>query len=197
LLINEEAEDIVTDRQEVKGSAKRSALARLINKVYGIDPLICKKCGSKMLIVAFIMDPDQIDKIMQHLKKQGWSQAIACCSPMQPGCSQKRTLLFGEYLTDEVLLKLPNKFFTLTLPKALRIFLKNDKYLFSEISKLIYSMIEDFYTEAAGQMIISGSCLVYQSFGDMMRFNSHWLVASYRLLLAQAAGAWDSIRGRI
>ena len=71
MLINEEAEDIVTDRQEVKGSAKRSALARLINKVYGIDPLICKKCGSKMLIVAFIMDPDQIDKIMQHLKKQG------------------------------------------------------------------------------------------------------------------------------
>ncbi len=112
-----------------------------------------------------------------------------------PCCSQKRTLLFGEYLTDEVLLRLPHNFFTFTLPKSIRIFLKNDKYLFSDISKLIYTLIEDFYTEAAGRKILSGGCLVYQSFGDMMRFNSHWLVASYRLLLAQAAGAWDSIRG--
>ena len=60
------------------------------------------------------------------------------------------------------------------MPKALRIFLKNDNYLFSELSKLIYTLIEDFYTEAAGKKIISGGCLVYQSFGDMMRFNSHW-----------------------
>ena len=57
---------------------------------------------------------------------------------------------------------------------SLRIFLKNDKYLFSELSKLIYRLIEDFYTEAAGQKIVSGAVLVYQSFGDMMRFNSLW-----------------------
>ena len=57
--------------QDVKGSARRSSWARLINKVYGIDPLICSKCGSEMQIVAFIMEPEQIDKIMQHLKKQG------------------------------------------------------------------------------------------------------------------------------
>ena len=35
-------------------------------------------------------------------------------------------------------------------------------------------MIEDYYTEAAGRKIVSGASLVYQSFGDMMRFNSHW-----------------------
>jgi len=58
-----------------------------------------------------------------------------------PGCSQKRTLLFGEYLAYEVLLKLPNKFFTFTLPKSIRIFLKNDKYLFSDLSRLIYTLV--------------------------------------------------------
>ena len=72
------------------------------------------------------------------------------------------------------MLKLPHKFFTFTLPKALRIFLKNDKYLFSELSKLIYTLIEDFYTEAACKNILSSAILVYQSFGDMMRFNSQW-----------------------
>jgi len=59
------------------------------------------------------------------------------------------------------------------LPKALRIFLKNDKELFSELSKLIYKLIEDFYTVTTEQKIISESVLVYQSFGDMLRANSH------------------------
>ncbi len=64
-------DDTEVQSQDVKGSAKRSAWARLINKVYGINPLICDKCGSEMRIVAFIMDPEQIDRIMHHLKKQG------------------------------------------------------------------------------------------------------------------------------
>lgn len=81
--INEDAEDIVTDRQEVKGSAKRSAWARLINKVYGINPLICIKCDSEMRIVAFIMDPEQIEKIMQFLIKK---------SRAPPGIAQSSTI---------------------------------------------------------------------------------------------------------
>jgi hypothetical protein len=64
-------DEIEVSSQEVKGGAKRSAWARLINKVYGINPLICKKCGSEMSIVAFIMDPEQIERIMHHLIKQG------------------------------------------------------------------------------------------------------------------------------
>ena len=63
--------DVDVERQDVKGSAKRSAWARMINKVYGINPLICEKCGSAMQIVAFIMDPEQIDRIMQHLINKG------------------------------------------------------------------------------------------------------------------------------
>ncbi len=64
-------EDVEMEGQDVKGNAKRSAWARLINKIYGINPLICEKCGSDMCIVAFIMDPEQIDRIMHHLIKQG------------------------------------------------------------------------------------------------------------------------------
>ncbi len=36
-----------------------------------INPLIYEKCGSDMRIVAFVMDPEQIDKILKHLIKQG------------------------------------------------------------------------------------------------------------------------------
>ena len=37
----------------------------------GSLPLICQKCGSDMRIVAFIMEPEQIDRIMQHLINRG------------------------------------------------------------------------------------------------------------------------------
>ena len=71
----EEQETVLDDKevkiQDVKESAKRSAWARMINKVYGINPLICSKCGSEMRIVAFIMEQEQIDRIMEYLKKQG------------------------------------------------------------------------------------------------------------------------------
>jgi len=78
-------DDVDVERQDVKGRAKRSAWARLINKVYGINPLIFERCGSEMRIVAFIMDPEQIDRIMQHLKKQGWSQAKLAARPSSQG----------------------------------------------------------------------------------------------------------------
>ena len=35
----------------------------------GSLPLICEKCGSEMRIVAFIIDPEQIERIMQYLIK--------------------------------------------------------------------------------------------------------------------------------
>jgi hypothetical protein len=45
---------------------QRSAWARLIKKVYGVDPLICPKCGSDMKIIAIIMDPEETEKILRH-----------------------------------------------------------------------------------------------------------------------------------
>jgi hypothetical protein len=42
-----------------------------------------------------------------------------------PSCSQKRTLLFAEYLTQEVLLDLPHRQFVFAIPKALRLFFRS------------------------------------------------------------------------
>ena len=37
----------------------------------GSLPLICEKCGSDMRIVAFIMEPEQINRIMKYLLNNG------------------------------------------------------------------------------------------------------------------------------
>lgn len=40
--------------------------ARLIQKIYEVDPLLYPKCSSEMRLIAFIEDPDVI-KILNHL----------------------------------------------------------------------------------------------------------------------------------
>jgi hypothetical protein len=41
--------------------------ARLIQKVYDADPLVCPKCEGRMRIISFIEQPEVIDKILRHL----------------------------------------------------------------------------------------------------------------------------------
>jgi len=41
--------------------------ARLIQKIYEVDPLICPKCQGRMKIIAFIGDEEVIRKIAKHL----------------------------------------------------------------------------------------------------------------------------------
>jgi hypothetical protein len=86
-----------------------------------------------------------------------------------PSCSQKRTLLFAEYLTQEVLLDLPHRQFVFAIPKALRLFFRHDRRLFSEVSRLIYRLIQDFYREAVGAELMTGIVVAHQTFGDMLR----------------------------
>jgi len=47
----------------------RSAWARLLKKVYEVDPLICSRCGHPMKVLAIITDTLQVVKILRHLIK--------------------------------------------------------------------------------------------------------------------------------
>ena len=51
--------------------AYKKAWARLLSKVYEIDPMICPKCGSEMKVIAVIQEPEEIKRILRHLVKQG------------------------------------------------------------------------------------------------------------------------------
>ncbi|GAJ22053.1 unnamed protein product [marine sediment metagenome] len=43
--------------------------ARLIKKIYEVDPLICSKCGFEMAVLAIITNPEEVHKILNHLRK--------------------------------------------------------------------------------------------------------------------------------
>ena len=52
---------------ELTDKVFRKNWARLIQKIYEVDPLLCPKCSSEMRVIAFIEDPDVIKKILNHL----------------------------------------------------------------------------------------------------------------------------------
>ena len=48
----------------------RLVWARLIKRVFEVDPLRCTACGHKMVMIAFITQPDVIDRIRRHLREK-------------------------------------------------------------------------------------------------------------------------------
>ncbi len=70
-----------TDEPEAEVStparqAAKAAWAKLIRKVYEVDPLECPKCGAQMRVIALIEDPAVIERILTWL---------GLWEPRQPG----------------------------------------------------------------------------------------------------------------
>jgi hypothetical protein len=86
-----------------------------------------------------------------------------------PFCSQKRSILFGEHVSDEVLLKLPHRHFVFAFPKILRLFFRSNKKLLSDIVRLISDMKVKYDRVLTGKGIRTGIVLAFQSFGDFLR----------------------------
>ena len=60
-----------TARAETRDtSALRRSWARLIKRIYEVDPLVCPSCGSEMRVIAFITEHDVIDAILRHLERK-------------------------------------------------------------------------------------------------------------------------------
>lgn len=76
-------EEIVYDDNTVGAKAKRSAWARLIKKVYEVNPLVCNKCGSEMRVMAVITDKAQVTRILRHLCKIGRAPSGLTVSDLQ------------------------------------------------------------------------------------------------------------------
>jgi hypothetical protein len=73
-----------------------------------------------------------------------------------------------------VLFRLPHRQFVFTVPKILRLYFKYDRNLFEDVSRIIFSIIQDFYNESAPVALKTASVLSYQSFGDLVRWNPHY-----------------------
>jgi hypothetical protein len=58
---------LTDDSSELR--AYRMVWARLLSKVYEIDPVVCPKRGAEMKVIAIIQEPAEIDCILRHFVK--------------------------------------------------------------------------------------------------------------------------------
>ncbi len=59
--------DDLHSQAEAFATHRRANWARLLEKIYEVDPLTCLQCGKPMRIIAFIEDPRLIRRILLHL----------------------------------------------------------------------------------------------------------------------------------
>jgi hypothetical protein len=65
----QDQDDLTPHILERDGSSKafRKSWARLIQRIYEVNPLMCPKCSKTMKIISFIEDEEVIKKILKHL----------------------------------------------------------------------------------------------------------------------------------
>ena len=136
---------------------------------------------------------DILERVDQYIGCADWTKGVArircddcghsyfrpfSCKTFHlcPSCDQKRTLLYAEYLAENLLLDLPHRQFVFTIPKILRPWFKTNKRFFGEVSRLIFSLLSEFFSLAAGQKLQCAMVVSYQSFGEFAKFHPHWHV---------------------
>ena len=65
-------------------AVRRQAWARLIRRVFEVDPMMCPRCQIEMEVVALIHQPAVIDKILQHRDKHGLTSPFEANPPRAP-----------------------------------------------------------------------------------------------------------------
>ncbi len=91
-----------------------------------------------------------------------------------PSCAQKRTLLFGLHVADDVCLNVPHRQFVWTIPKRLRIFFRFHRNLLNRLPSLAWQTILEVYRAALGRDDITpGGIIAIQTFGSLIHFHPH------------------------
>lgn len=93
-------EDQPLETQQRKGKAKASATwARLIHKIFEVDPLLCPNCGEEMKIIAFITNYQEIKKILKHIGEE--TQRAPPLLPSIPNYESEDSYDWGDFPPDE------------------------------------------------------------------------------------------------
>jgi hypothetical protein len=65
-------------------AACRRSWARLLRRIYEVDPLTCPACGHELKVVAVITDPVVVDRILAHRKRKQMHSPFGSRAPPAP-----------------------------------------------------------------------------------------------------------------
>ena len=76
--------DEVDQDTDAWSTLRKQSWARLLQKVYEIDPFVCPKCQGSMSVVAIIEDPKELGKIIDWAQHQEREPQLTVCSRSPP-----------------------------------------------------------------------------------------------------------------
>ena len=62
-------------------SPSRASWARLLRRIFEVDPLLCPRCGGRLAVVAVLVDPKVVDQILRHLTERGRPTSVHARDP--------------------------------------------------------------------------------------------------------------------
>ncbi len=151
-------EKVYPQRYEMRFGFWRPIIREAINKFlecgdlkYGFARVRCSKC-EKEFFVAF------------SCKQRG------CC----PSCDQKRALLLGYRLREEVFSEVPHRQWVFTIPKRLRVYFRFTRSLLGELCRAAFESVNEvMQLEMDTKNCVPGMVGAVQTFGDLVHWHPH------------------------
>jgi len=102
---------------------------------------------------------------------------FSCKSRLCSSCEQKRMLLFAEKVTGDVLLAVPHRFWTFSIPKAIRGIMLRDRRLLKLIPRCAFEALKRAMKEAlpcdSAAGWACGAILAIHTAGNLLQWNPH------------------------
>ena len=90
-----------------------------------------------------------------------------------PSCDQKRTVLFGLHVAEDVCLPVPHRPFVWTVPKRLRTIFRFHRKLLHKLPGLAWQSLLEVYRSLLGEQAVPGGVLAIQTFGQLLNYHPH------------------------
>lgn len=112
-----------------------------------------------------------------------------------PSCHQKRVLMFGEWITKEILYPLPHRQYVFSVPKILRPYFRFDRRLLGKLSQCAYQCLKEFFRQTLSKKEgVPGAVISIQTFGDLVNFHPHLTALSLTVASCPMGGFMFSRR---
>ena len=69
------------DSAEPPSTRSRASWARLIRRIYEVDPLLCPRCRGPLDLISVLVDPKVVDAILRHLERSDQPTSVHARDP--------------------------------------------------------------------------------------------------------------------
>jgi len=124
------------------------------------------KCGDPKQGFARVRCPDCKEEFFVAFS----CRQRGCC----PSCAQKRALLLGYRLQEEVFANVSHRQWVFTIPKRFRLYFRYDRSLLGKLCRAAYETVREVYTkEVDGDCGMPAMVAAVQTFGDLVHWHPH------------------------